>query len=80
MVCILGPGASSPPESWQWLTAREWEVLRLLAEGATTPSLAARLGIRESTVRTQVEHMRGKLGANTRAALVALDFQLGSLD
>ncbi len=80
VVCMLSPGTCQPPEGWQLLTAREREVLRLLAEGATTPSLAARLELSTSTVRTHVENMRMKLGVNTRAALVALGFRLGFLD
>lgn len=55
-------------------------MLQLLAEGETTGSVAARLELGESTVRTHVEHMRTKLGASTRAALVALGFRLGYLN
>ena len=80
VVCMLRPDTCSPPEPWQRLTPREREVLRLLAEGETTTSGAQRLGLSESTVRTHVEHMRSKLGVNTRAALVALGFRLGFLD
>jgi DNA-binding CsgD family transcriptional regulator len=62
------------------LTPREVDVLRLLAEGVTTGDAAVRMGVSESTVRTHVEHMRHKLGVNTRAALVANGFVLGYLD
>jgi DNA-binding CsgD family transcriptional regulator len=79
-VCMLNAGASSPPEAWQFLTDREQQVLRLLAEGETSSSMALQLGVGESTVRTHVERMRGKLGVNTRAGLVALGFRLGFLD
>ena len=79
-VCILNAGASSSPEAWQLLTDRELQVLRLLAEGDTSPTMALQLGVSESTVRTHVERMRSKLGVNTRAGLVALGFRLGFLD
>lgn len=79
-VCLLSAGGARKPESWQAITSREREVLRLLADGETTPSIAARLGLSESTVRTHVENMRTKLAAPTRAALVALAFRLGFLD
>jgi DNA-binding CsgD family transcriptional regulator len=79
-VCILDAGASSPPEAWQLLTGRERQVLRLLADGETSPTMALHLGVSESTVRTHVERMRSKLGINTRAGLVALGFRLGFLD
>jgi DNA-binding CsgD family transcriptional regulator len=52
----------------------------LLAAGEITSSMAERLEIRESTVRTHVEKMRDKFGVSTRAALVALGFRLGYLD
>jgi DNA-binding CsgD family transcriptional regulator len=78
-VCVLSPGAGEATEPWQALTAREVEVLQLLAEGATTAQIAARLGISPATARTHVENMRTKLGAATRASLVALGFRLGFL-
>ncbi|MAG30104.1 MAG: hypothetical protein CL908_04320 [Deltaproteobacteria bacterium] len=79
VVCALGREARKRPEKWQSLTAREQEVLELLAEGETTPGAAIRLGVCESTFRTHVEKMRNKLGVNTRAALVAEGFRLGYL-
>ncbi len=80
IVCLLNPGADAPPQARRLLTSREREVLRLLAEGENTTLVSARLGLSESTVRTHIEHMRCKLGASTRAQLVALGFRLGYLD
>ncbi len=79
-VCLLSSGSARSPESWQVVTSRERDVLQLLADGETTSSMAARLKLSESTVRTHVENMRIKLGVQTRAALVALGFRLGFLD
>jgi DNA-binding CsgD family transcriptional regulator len=78
-VCMLRAEGEQQPKKWELLTAREQEVLELLAAGETTSSAAERLNIGESTVRTHVEKMRDKLGVGTRAALVALGFRLGYL-
>ena len=80
VVCMLRREADELPESWQSLTVREREVLERLAIGDTTGTVAQRLGISDSTVRTHVEKMLTKLGVNTRAALVANGFRLGYLD
>jgi DNA-binding CsgD family transcriptional regulator len=79
VVCMLTSAASSAPDSWELLTPRERNVLQMLADGETTGSAAKKLEISESTVRTHVEHMRLKLGAKTRAALVSLGYRLGFL-
>jgi DNA-binding CsgD family transcriptional regulator len=80
VVCLLSPASEQSPRTWQKLSAREREVLRLLSEGHTTRAIAARLALSEATVRTHVEHLRGKLGASKRSALVARGFLLGFLD
>jgi DNA-binding CsgD family transcriptional regulator len=79
-VCVLSAGDGQSAQPWQMLTAREVEVLRLVADGATTSEVAARLEISPATARTHVENMRTKLGVATRAGLVALGFRLGYLD
>jgi DNA-binding NarL/FixJ family response regulator len=48
------------------LTDREIEVLRLLATGLNNRSIGAILFIAESTVKTHVEHIIGKLGVSDR--------------
>jgi len=48
------------------LTDREQEVLRLLATGLSNRDIAALLFIAESTVKTHVEHIIGKLGVSDR--------------
>ena len=79
VVCALTHNTDDLPQDWQTLTPRECSVLELLAGGETTASAATHLGLSESTVRTHVENMRSKLGANTRAAIVAKGFRLGYL-
>jgi DNA-binding NarL/FixJ family response regulator len=50
------------------LTAREWDVLELLAEDLNTSEIAQRLSIQEVTVRTHIATMLKKYGVSTRQA------------
>jgi DNA-binding NarL/FixJ family response regulator len=52
------------------LTAREVEVLELLAEGLPNKSIATRLGISDQTVKFHVASICGKLGAANRTQAV----------
>jgi DNA-binding CsgD family transcriptional regulator len=52
------------------LTAREIEVLELLAEGLANKAIAARLGISDQTVKFHVASISGKLGAANRTDTV----------
>jgi len=52
------------------LTARELEVLRLLAEGLPNKSIARQLGISEHTVKFHINAVMGKLGAQSRTDAV----------
>jgi len=54
------------------LTARERDVLELLAEGLTNKAIARRLGLRPKTVRNYVSLVLAKLGAATRTEAVAI--------
>jgi len=60
------------------LTAREQEVLRLLARGAANKEIAAELSITERTARTHVSNILGKLGlaSRTQAALWAVEHKM----
>jgi DNA-binding NarL/FixJ family response regulator len=53
------------------LTARELEVLQLLAEGLTNRAIAERLVISEKTAGVHVSHILAKLGAPNRATAAA---------
>jgi PAS domain S-box-containing protein len=67
------PSASQPrPPS-----ARELEVLALLAEGSTDPQIAKQLELSPATVQTHVRNAKAKLGARTRAQAVALVLERG---
>ncbi len=56
----------------QALTAREAELLTLLAEGLTNRELGRRLHISEATVKTHLAHIYAKLGVDSRAAAVSI--------
>jgi DNA-binding CsgD family transcriptional regulator len=59
------------------LTAREREVLELVAEGMSNRAIAERLAISEHTVKFHVGSLLGKLAAGTRAELVAIAVRRG---
>jgi len=53
------------------LTAREREVLRLMAEGASSREIADRLGISYATVRSHIRSFDTKLGVHSKIEAVA---------
>jgi DNA-binding CsgD family transcriptional regulator len=59
------------------LTAREAEVLRLVAAGKTSREVAAALVISEHTVARHLQNIFGKLGVSTRSAATAFAFEHG---
>ncbi len=59
------------------LTEREREVLRLLALGKDTKSIADSLSLSIKTVRNHVQHILAKLGVHTRLQALALAFPPG---
>lgn len=66
-------------EALRELTAREREVLDLVAQGLDNNRIAAALQISEKTARNHVSRVFGKLGVNSRAqaVVVARDAGLG---
>ena len=67
----LDSGQSEP------LTARELEVLELLAQGLANKSIALRLGISDQTVKFHVASICGKLGAANRTDAARRALRLG---
>lgn len=59
------------------ITAREAEVLRMLAEGLANKDIARRLGISEHTVKFHISSILEKLGAATRTEAVTLGIRRG---
>jgi two-component system nitrate/nitrite response regulator NarL len=62
------------------LTAREREVLKLIAEGLSAPEVGARLYIEQSTVKSHLKNIYEKLGVSERAAAVAEGMRRGLLE
>jgi two-component system nitrate/nitrite response regulator NarL len=62
------------------LSDREGQVLALIADGMSAPSIAKRLFISPSTVKTHVQNLFEKLGVSDRAAAVAEAMRRGLLE
>jgi two-component system nitrate/nitrite response regulator NarL len=61
------------------LSARELEVLQLIAEGLSAPEIAERLFLGVTTVKTHLQHIYEKFGVSDRAAAVAQAHRRGVL-
>jgi DNA-binding CsgD family transcriptional regulator len=62
-------GRIAVDEPWRPLTAREFDVARLISEGLTNAEIAEQLGIAPKTASSHVEHILAKLGASRRAEI-----------
>jgi LuxR family maltose regulon positive regulatory protein len=71
----IPPGTSQPLV--EPLSARELDVLRLLASELDGPAIARELSVSLNTVRTHTQHIYAKLGVNNRRAAVRRGHQLG---
>jgi two-component system response regulator NreC len=67
-------------ESYDGLTARQREVLRLIAEGLTTPEIARRLYLSPHTVESHRENIMSRLGLRSKAELIKYAIRRGILD
>jgi DNA-binding NarL/FixJ family response regulator len=73
-------GTSTPKEFYDGLTAREVEILRLLATGMANKQIAYRLKISEKTVRNHVSNMYEKLGIYDRSQAVLYAVRKGLVE
>jgi DNA-binding CsgD family transcriptional regulator len=77
VVVIHANGTRDDDGVQEAMTAREQEVLELLAEGLSNRRTAERLGISEHTVKFHVASIYGKLGAASRAEAIRLAARRG---
>jgi DNA-binding NarL/FixJ family response regulator len=76
----LMPAFLSGKEGTDMLTAREREILQLLANGMSNADVAAKLFISQETVKSHVRHILTKLEADTRTHAVAIALRDSIID
>jgi two-component system, NarL family, response regulator LiaR len=74
---VLVRSVSSPRPPADALTAREQQVLKLMADGLTNADIADRLVIGVATVKTHVSSIMAKLGVSSRTEATALAIRRG---
>jgi DNA-binding NarL/FixJ family response regulator len=73
-------GATTPKEFYDGLTAREVEILNLVATGMANKQIAFRLKISDKTVRNHVSNMYEKLGIYDRSQAVLYAVRKGLVE
>lgn len=79
-VLSLPPARRGEDPPLETLTAREHDVLALVADGLSNRDIAGRLGISEHTVKFHLASIFGKLGVSTRTEAVQRGLRLGVID
>lgn len=74
---VLVRSVTAPRPQTDSLTAREQEVLKLMADGLTNADIGERLVIGVATVKTHVSSVIAKLGVSTRTEATALAIRRG---
>jgi len=76
----LMPSFLSGKDQSEMLTAREREILQLLADGMSNADVATQLFISQETVKSHVRHILAKLEADTRTQAVAIALREAIID
>jgi DNA-binding NarL/FixJ family response regulator len=79
----VDPGLSSTivlDEGERTLSARQREILQMLADGMQTEAVAQKLGLSTETVRTHTKRILAKLEASTRTQAVAIGIRHGLIE
>jgi DNA-binding NarL/FixJ family response regulator len=79
----VDPGLSSAivlDEGDRTLSARQREILQMLADGMQTDAVAQKLGLSTETVRTHAKRILAKLEASTRTQAVAIGIRHGLIE
>ena len=79
----VDPGLSSTivlDEGDRTLSARQREILQMLADGMQTDAVAQKLGLSTETVRTHTKRILAKLDASTRTQAVAIGIRHGLIE
>jgi DNA-binding NarL/FixJ family response regulator len=71
------PVRSRQPSRLDRLSAREHEILALIAEGLSTRAMASELGVSTNTVRSHVQNVLGKLGVSDRGKAARIAAEAG---
>ena len=79
-VMSLPPAKHDADPPIETLTAREHDVLALLADGLSNRDIAGQLSISEHTVKFHLASIFGKLGASTRTEAVQRGLRLGVIE